>query len=98
MHYFRKTGKTPGGELVLGGTDPMHYTGNITYVPLTKKKHWSFRMSSIKFDGDSEDYCAGGCEAIADTGTSFIYGPPNEIKALNEKMGAVYDHPRGFVR
>ena len=34
-----------GGELVLGGTDPKHYFGNFTYVPLTSETYWEFHMN-----------------------------------------------------
>ena len=33
-----------GGELVLGGTDPNHYFGTFTYVPLTSETYWEFHM------------------------------------------------------
>ena len=33
-----------GGELVLGGTDPKHFFGNFTYVPLTSETYWEFHM------------------------------------------------------
>ena len=85
-------GEFPGGELILGGTDPSHYTGPITFVPVTKKAYWQFEMDSVKVVDDNDDaYCVGGCQAFADTGTSLIIGPKQDIKALNEKIGAVYE-------
>lgn len=90
--FCRKIGEFPGGELILGGTDPSHYTGPITFVPVTKKAYWQFEMDSVKVVDDNDDaYCVGGCQAFADTSTSLIIGPKQDIKALNEKIGAVYE-------
>jgi len=64
-----------GGELVFGGVDPNHYKGNHTYVPVTRKGYWQFDMGDLLIGGHLTGYCAGGCAAIVDSGTSLLAGP-----------------------
>ncbi|GAV89651.1 Asp domain-containing protein, partial [Cephalotus follicularis] len=64
-----------GGELVLGGSDPNHYTGKPTYVPVTKEGYWQFAFKDFSIGDKAAGYCKTSCPAIADTGTSLFTGP-----------------------
>lgn len=77
-----------GGELLLGGTDPSHFIGNLSYIPLSAETYWQFKMDGIKIKGQTSPFCQGGCNAIADTGTSLIAGPTDQVNKLNEQLGA----------
>ncbi|GFR88068.1 cathepsin D [Elysia marginata] len=77
-----------GGELTLGGNDPSHFTGNLTLLNVTTKGYWQFKMDGVAVSGSSGTYCSGGCNAIADTGTSLLGGPSSEIAQINKDIGA----------
>jgi len=86
--FNRHAGEGEGGEIVFGGMDPNHYKGDHTYVPVTQKGYWQFNMGDVLVDGKSSGFCAGGCAAIADSGTSLLAGPTAIITEINEKIGA----------
>lgn len=77
-----------GGEMVLGGVDERHFVGEHTWAPLTKRGYWQFEMSELKVPGSLVTVCKGGCQAIADTGTSLLAGPTADVIAINKAIGA----------
>jgi phytepsin len=93
------SGGEPGGELVFGGADPGHYSGDRTWAPVTRRGYWQFAMDSVAVPGAVPDPihggaptgavpCAGGCQAIADSGTSLLVGPTPEVTSINAALGA----------
>jgi phytepsin len=77
-----------GGELVFGGVDSKHFTGEHTYVNVTQKGYWQFEMGDLLVDGYSTGFCAGGCAAIVDSGTSLLAGPTTIVAQVNHAIGA----------
>ncbi|XP_034028167.1 pepsin A-like [Thalassophryne amazonica] len=76
-----------GSEIVFGGIDSSHYTGQITWLPLTSATYYQVQMDSVTINGQIVA-CSGGCQAIIDTGTSLIVGPNTEINNMNSWVGA----------
>uniref|UniRef100_A0A3Q3KGC1 pepsin A n=1 Tax=Monopterus albus TaxID=43700 RepID=A0A3Q3KGC1_MONAL len=79
-----------GSEVVFGGVDSNHYTGQITWIPLTSATYWQIKMDSVTINGQTVA-CSGGCQAIIDTGTSLIVGPTSDINNMNSWVGATTD-------
>lgn len=86
--FNRNASDQEGGELVFGGLDPNHYKGEHTYVPVSQKGYWQFEMGDVMIGGKSTGFCAGGCSAIADSGTSLLAGPTTIIAEVNHAIGA----------
>ena len=49
---------------------------------MTRRGYWQIEMDSVKVPGASGS-CKGGCKAIADSGTSLLVGPSDEVAAIN---------------
>ncbi|KAM6976463.1 renin [Aplochiton taeniatus] len=86
VYYSRDPKHSPGGELVLGGTDPNYYTGSFNYMSTSETGKWVVNMKSVSV-GD-QMLCQEGCTAVIDTGSSYITGPASSVSVLMEAIGA----------
>ncbi|KAA8591140.1 pepsin A [Etheostoma spectabile] len=87
---FLSSQSEQGSEVVFGGVDSSHYTGQITWIPLSSATYWQIAMDSVTINGQTVA-CSGGCQAIIDTGTSLIVGPTSDINNMNSWVGASTD-------
>ena len=73
-------------EVVFGGVDKDHYTGDVTYLPLRRKAYWEVDLDAISFGDQTAEIDSTG--AILDTGTSLIALPSTLAELLNKEIGA----------
>lgn len=73
------------GELVLGGVDKTHYTGDFINIPLSSKSYWAVSMTGLKI-GDRK--VGSTPTAIIDSGTSLLAGPKADVEILAEVLDA----------
>lgn len=76
----RSSDGTNDGEIVFGALNPDKYTGDITYTSVKSNSAWTIPMDDITISGKSAGIT--GRAAYIDTGTSFVFGPPDDVEAL----------------
>uniref|UniRef100_A0A8C3RBZ3 cathepsin E n=1 Tax=Cyanoderma ruficeps TaxID=181631 RepID=A0A8C3RBZ3_9PASS len=74
------------GMLLFGGFDTSRFTGTLNWVPVTQQGYWQIQLDNIQLGG-TVTFCANGCQAIVDTGTSLIAGPTKDIKEARVGSG-----------
>jgi len=79
-------GNNSVSELVLGGVDPKHYTGEFTNIPLKSEDYWRIGLQGVSVDGTSVDSTT--TSAIVDSGTSLLAGPSAVVTKLAKALGA----------
>mmetsp|Transcript_2979 Transcript_2979/g.4391 ORF Transcript_2979/g.4391 Transcript_2979/m.4391 type:complete len:392 (-) Transcript_2979:302-1477(-) len=85
-------GNEEAGELIFGSTDPDHYNGVITYVPLKAEDYWTVPLDDVMIvdpKGDQKQSVSKTPTAIIDSGTSLLAGPTEEVAAIAEAIGAM---------
>merc|ERR1712066_318581 len=84
--FYLQQDASQQGELLFGGIDKNHYTGELVDVPLTSETYWEVSLDAMTFGGDA--IISSPQKAIIDSGTSLLAGPKDAVSALAEKVGA----------
>ncbi|NXX98626.1 RENI protein, partial [Centropus bengalensis] len=87
VYYNRNAPLKPGGEIILGGSDPAYYTGDFHYLNVSKSGYWQISMKGVSV-GAEILFCKEGCSVAVDTGASYITGPAGPISVLMKAIGA----------
>jgi len=77
-----------GSELVLGGVDSKHYSGDFQYIPLNAETYWQVHLNNVKVGGKKIGGLLKTQNAIVDSGTSLLAGPQGDFDAIASKLGA----------
>ncbi|XP_072336089.1 pepsin A-3-like [Scyliorhinus torazame] len=85
--YLTRENGQSGSEVIFGGVDPNHFTGQINWVPITVEGYWQIHLDSVKINGQVVA-CQSGCQAVVDSGTSVIVGPTAPIQKILRAIGA----------
>ncbi|XP_077900989.1 pepsin F-like [Ictidomys tridecemlineatus] len=94
--FYLSRSEEKGSVLMLGGVDPSYYSGQLTWVPVSKPSYWQIAMDSISING-KVIACDGGCQGIIDTGTSLLSGPPDHVLNIQKLIHAQPDHGQYVV-
>lgn len=72
------------GQLTFGGIDSSKFTGDMTYTPVnaTANGDWAIPMDGIGYDSNKANVT--GRLAYIDTGTTYAFGPPDDVAALHK--------------
>uniref|UniRef100_A0A0P4VJR7 Putative cathepsin d n=1 Tax=Rhodnius neglectus TaxID=72488 RepID=A0A0P4VJR7_9HEMI len=99
FYLNRNPDEEVGGEIIFGGVDKERFhEDTLNTVPLSSTSYWQFQMDGVSTSADEgRSWCENGCPGIADTGTSFIVGPTEDIDEIFETVGAEVYEGIGFV-
>merc|ERR1712060_795664 len=84
--FYRQKDASATGELVFGGIDKSHFTGELVDVPLTSESYWEVSLDKAIFGSDT--IVSSAQKAIIDSGTSLLAGPKEHVDDLAKKAGA----------
>uniref|UniRef100_A0A8D1T0H1 Peptidase A1 domain-containing protein n=1 Tax=Sus scrofa TaxID=9823 RepID=A0A8D1T0H1_PIG len=72
--FYLSSNAQEGSVVMFGGVDKKYYKGDLKWVPLLQSHYWQIPLDKITWRGQIIG-CPRGCQAIVDTGTTYLMGP-----------------------
>ncbi|GFN84944.1 cathepsin d [Plakobranchus ocellatus] len=86
--YLNRYGsRDPDSVLTLGGINPYYFQEGFIFADLTVPNRWQFKIDRVQLSSGDGIFSESGCEAIVDSRSSFIAGPFEETRVINEQLG-----------
>ncbi|XP_071894721.1 pepsin A isoform X3 [Anas platyrhynchos] len=90
--YLSSKSRT-GSFVMLGGMDSSCFSGRLRWIPLSAETYWQIAVDRIIMRGRVVA-CPRGCQAVVDSGTMLLAGPPRDIATIQRHIGAS-EYPSG---
>ncbi|XP_032043829.1 pepsin A-like [Aythya fuligula] len=90
--YLSSKSRT-GSFVMLGGMDSSCFSGRLRWIPLSAETYWQIAVDRIIMRGRVVA-CPRGCQAVVDSGTMLLAGPPRDVATIQRHIG-VSEYPSG---
>ncbi|KAM9217288.1 pepsin B-like [Leptosomus discolor] len=91
FYFSRNPTYSYGGQVILGGTDPDLYSGEIVWAPVIQELYWKIAMEEFSIGSSVTGWCSQGCHSIVDTGTFLLTVPGQYMSDFLQALGAEED-------
>ncbi|XP_057583127.1 pregnancy-associated glycoprotein 2-like [Hippopotamus amphibius kiboko] len=100
--FYLSNRKENGSVVMFGGVDHRYHKGSLKWIPVSRTRFWQIAMNRITMNGWMVG-CFHQCEAILNTGTTWLAGPTRLVtgiqKLINAKaFGEEYQVPCSNIR
>ncbi|XP_057583140.1 pregnancy-associated glycoprotein 2-like [Hippopotamus amphibius kiboko] len=94
--FYLSNRKENGSMVMFGGVDHSYHKGQLKWIPVSRTHLWQITMNRITMDGEVVG-CFRGCQAIMNTGITFLIGPTRQVTTIHKLLSATPSHQEYVV-
>jgi len=92
--FYLGRGLQDGAEVTFGDYNAARAASSFVWVNVSSPGYWQISLSDLTVGGEALDLgcsCDGCCQAVIDSGSSVIMGPPFIINLLQQRLNVTED-------